>query len=86
MSTTLTEVDIRVDLQNEDESGYVWAFLDRAVHANRIQRGATVVAGNSGGRCLARVVDILGEGSEAIVHLDLLPGSVSAFLAQRSVA
>lgn len=56
---TTVGVDIRADLQNEDETGYVWAYLDRAVHPGRISVGNTVIAGNSGGRCLARVIDIV---------------------------
>lgn len=81
---TTVGVDIRADLQNEDETGYVWAYLDRAVHPGRISVGNTVIAGNSGGRCLARVIDIVDGPGGTIVHLDLLAGSVVEFEKRRA--
>ena len=69
-------VDISADLQAMDESGYAWAYLERAVDASMITAGATVIAGTQSGRCLARVVDLVETPGGAIVHLDLLPGSV----------
>lgn len=79
MPTPAGEVDIRADLQNEDETGYVWAYLDRADHPDRIVVDAVVIAGNGGGRCLATVVDIVDGPGGTIVHLDLLEGSVATF-------
>lgn len=87
MSTVLAgEVDIRADLQNEDETGFVWAYLDRAIHPERITTGAIVIAGDTGGRCVARIVDIVPDPSGTIVHLDLLPGSVAEFEERRAAA
>lgn len=79
MTSPALEVDIRADLQNEDETGYVWAYLDRADHPERIVVGDLVIAGNSGGRCLAKVVNIVDGPGGQIVHLDLVAGSVSEF-------
>lgn len=79
------EVDIRADLQNEDETGYVWTYLDRATHPERIVAGATVVAGSDGGRCLATVVDVIDGPGGRIVHLELLDGSVTEFEHARRV-
>ncbi len=79
MTTPTLAVDIRADLQNEDETGHVWAYLDRADHPERIAVGNIVIAGNSGGRCLAVVIDIVdGPGGE-IVHMSLQTGSVAEF-------
>ena len=84
MTTPAPEVDIRADLQNEDETGYVWTYLDRAVHPERIVAGHVVIAGGSGGRCLAQVVDIVDGPGGAIVHLDLVAGSVAEFEKSRA--
>lgn len=83
MTTPTPEVDIRADLQNEDETGYVWAYFDRADHPERIEVGAVVIAGGTGGRCLASVVDIVDGPGGKIVHLDLVAGSVSKFESTR---
>jgi hypothetical protein len=85
VTTPTVEVDIRADLQNEDETGYVWAYLDRADHPERIVVGAVVIAGGSGGRCLANVVDIVAGPGGKIVHLNLVAGSVAKFERTRIV-
>jgi hypothetical protein len=77
-------VDIRVDLQAEDDTGLVWGFLRRAANAGVIQPGETVIAGDSGGRALAEVIDVVDGPTDKIVHLRLLDGSVSGFEARRS--
>src|SRR5262245_22470255 len=41
-------VDIKTDLNAEDQTGYVWAFLDDARDPSLITRGALVVAGDDG--------------------------------------
>ncbi len=74
---TTPMVDIRADLQNEDDTGYVWAFLRRATEPARITAGAIVIAGNSAGRSLARVIDIVDGPGDKVVHLQPLPGSVT---------
>ncbi len=63
MTTPTVEVDIRADLQNEDETGFVWTYLDRADRPERIVVGAVVIAGGSGGRCLANVIDVSAPAS-----------------------
>lgn len=84
VTTPSLDVDIRADLQNEDETGYVWAYLDRADHPERIVPGDIVIAGNSGGRCLAQVVDIIDGAGGKIVHLNLTAGSVAEFEKSRA--
>ena len=79
MTAPTWEVDIHADLQSEDETGYVWAYLDRADRPDRIVIGDVVVAGSGGGRCQAKVVDIVDGPGGKIVHLDLVTGSVLDF-------
>ena len=84
MSAVADNVDIAADLHNEDDSGFVWAYLDRAQRPERVLVGDTVIAGGGGGRCLATVIDIVEGPGGQIVHLNLLPGSVTNFEKTRS--
>ena len=62
-------VDIRCDVQQLDESGYVWAFLDEAHDPGVISPGAIVVAGDDDEPVFAQVIDIVGDGADRRVHL-----------------
>jgi hypothetical protein len=70
-------VDITADLNDEDQSGYVWTFLDEARDPAQITPGALIVAGDE---------DAAGDGT--IVHLRLLPGLVDDYraLVERAMA
>lgn len=73
----MTGSDVRVtlpaDVQEVDDSGYVWAFLDRANSPERVRPGAIIVAGDSIEPFLARVVAVVaGPSGRSIVHLDVL--------------
>ena len=68
------EIDIVVDLNTMDESGLPWAFLDRAVHPERVVPGAHLVVGSGMVRAIARVVDV----ADGIVHVDPVRGSLAA--------
>lgn len=60
------------DVNQVDESGYVWAFLDTANEPERVRPGALIVAGDEVEPFLARVVDeVDGPGGRTIVHLDV---------------
>lgn len=66
-------VTLPADVQEVDDSGYVWAFLDRANAPERVRPGAIIVAGDPVEPFLARVVDIVaGPSGRSIVHLDVL--------------
>lgn len=67
------ELDLVVDLNTMDDSGMPWAFLDRAVHPERIQPGAHVVVGAGSVRAVAKVVDVI----DGIVHVDPVRGSLA---------
>jgi hypothetical protein len=74
-------VDIRADLNAEDQTGYVWAFLDEAHEPSVIVPGALVVAGDEDAPAVAVVVDLDEHPNGTIVHLDVLPGAVENYLA-----
>ena len=74
-------VDVRADLNAEDETGYVWTFLDEARDPSLIKPGALVVAGDEDTPAVAVVVDLVAHPNGTIVHLDVLPGAVDSYLA-----
>jgi len=66
-------VTLPADVQQTDQSGFVWTFLDSAAEPERVEVGALVVAGDADEPFLARVVDIIdGPGGWSIVHLDVV--------------
>jgi hypothetical protein len=74
-------VDIAADLNDEDQTGYVWTFLDEARDPGRITPGALVVAGDEDAAAVCQVVDLVPVGDGTIVHLRLLPGLVDDYRA-----
>jgi hypothetical protein len=74
-------VDIDADLNAEDQTGYVWTFLDEARDPSIIAPGALVVAGDDDAPAVAVVVDLVAHPNGTIVHLDLLPSSLDGYLA-----
>ena len=81
-------VDITADLNDEDETGYVWTFLDEARDPTQINPGALVVAGDDETAAVCQVVDLVPAGDGTIVHLRLLPGLVDDYraLVERALA
>ena len=74
------QIDIPCDVQQEDESGYVWAFLDEARDASLIVEGAIVVSGDEIDPVLARVVSLTARSGGTKVHLDILPGDPHEYI------
>jgi hypothetical protein len=74
-------VDIAADLNTEDETGYVWTFLDEAHDPTVIVPGALVVAGDEDSPAVAVVVDLVPHPRGTRVHLDVLPGALDSYLA-----
>jgi hypothetical protein len=68
------EVDIPCDVQQVDETGYVWAFLDEARDPSRIVEGAIVVSADEVDPVFARVVSLTERPGGTKVHLEILPG------------
>jgi hypothetical protein len=81
-------VDITADLNDEDQTGYLWTFLDEARDPARITPGALVVAGDEDAAAVCQVVDLAAAGDGTIVHLRLLPGLVDEYraLVERALA
>lgn len=66
-------VTLPADVQQIDQTGFVWSFLDEAEEPDRIQPGALIVAGDPVEPFLARVIDIIpGPNGRSIVHLDVV--------------
>lgn len=66
-------VTLPADVQQVDQTGYVWSFLDDAAEPERVQQGALIVAGDPVEPFLARVVDLVeGPNGRTIVHLDVV--------------
>jgi hypothetical protein len=77
----MTTVDITADLNDEDETGFVWTFLDEARDPGVITPGAIVIAGTPDSPAVAEVIDVVNKPAGAVVHLRLLPGAVSDYAA-----
>jgi len=82
------QVDITADLNDEDETGYVWTFLDEARDPGQISPGVLVVSGDEEAAAVCQVVDLVPAGDGTIVHLRLLPGLVDDYraLVERALA
>jgi hypothetical protein len=86
------QVDITADLNDEDETGYVWTVLDEARDPGRITPGVLVVAGVVAGdheaAAVCQVIDLVPAGDGTIVHLRLLPGLADEYgaLVDRALA
>lgn len=66
-------VTLPADVNQVDETGYVWSFLSEAEEPERVQPGALIVAGDAVEPFLARVVEVLdGPNGDSIVHLDVV--------------
>lgn len=68
------QVDLRADLNAQDDDGYGWSTLSRARHPERVEVGSMLLAGNSQAMAVVRVVAIDDDGQ---VHVTILPGPVS---------
>ena len=75
----MIRVDIAADLNDEDESGFVWTFLDEARDQALIVPGAIIVAGDPDAPAVAEVVDVTDKPAGTIVHLRLLPGAIKDY-------
>jgi hypothetical protein len=81
-------VDITADLNDEDDTGLVWTFLDEARDPSAIVPGALVIAGDEDAAAVCQVVDLAEAGDGTIVHLRILPGLVDDYrdLVERALA
>jgi hypothetical protein len=77
--TAVVSVDITADLNDEDETGYVWTFLDEARDPSLVVPGAILVAGDADTPAVAEVVDVVDKSAGKFVHLRLLPGGLEDY-------
>jgi len=74
-------LDITADLNNEDDTGVVWTFLDQALDPAIIVAGAMVVAGTPEAPAVPEVVDLVIGPAGVVVHLRIRPGPVGDYAA-----
>src|SRR5215204_3378759 len=68
-------VDLRVDLNTEDDTDVPWAFVRDARDPALLKEGAWLVVGSGSARAVAQVVQIDGD----LVWVRPLPGPVSQY-------
>jgi len=72
-SRPVVRVTLPADVNQVDETGFVWAFLSDSAEPGRVSPGSIIVAGDAIEPFLASVVDVVeGPGGDSIVHLDVL--------------
>ncbi|MDH4077785.1 MAG: hypothetical protein OEW29_17790 [Acidimicrobiia bacterium] len=69
------ELDLRVDLNTEDDTGLPWAFLRDARDPSIIVEGAWLIVGSGKVRAVGQVAQIDGD----LVWVRPLPGPVSQY-------
>ena len=75
MTNMPDDIDLRVDLNTEDDTGLPWAFRRDARDPSVIREGAWLVVGSGRTRAVARVAQIDGD----LVRVRPLPGPVSQY-------
>jgi len=77
----MVTIDIPADLNDEDETGLVWTFLDEARSPELVAPGAIVVTGDEDAPAVAEVVDLIQKPAGTVVHLRILPGTIEDYTA-----
>jgi hypothetical protein len=77
----MVTIDIPADLNDEDETGFVWTFLDEARTPHLVTPGAIVVTGDEDAPAIAEVVDLVPKATGTVVHLRILPGTIEDYTA-----
>ncbi len=81
----MDDLDLRADLNAQDDDGHGWSLLAHAMDPTRVRPGAMLLAGNRHAQAVVRVLAVDGDGQ---VHFTILPGPVAKnrHLLDRSVA
>ncbi len=74
-------VDVPADVQQYDETGFIWALREEARDPSLVVAGAIIVSGDDEDPFLARVVDVVPAGEVTKVHLEVLPGDPAEYVA-----
>ena len=69
------ELDLRADLNCEDDDGLNWALLSKAVHPDRVKPGAVLRAGTGRSWSWVRVVAVDEDGT---VHFQQISDAEAA--------
>lgn len=80
MATSTVVIDLDVDFHNEDSTGYIWTWLSEARDPSVIVPGAVIVVADGKALAMASVIDLVAHDNGTIVHVDLLPVTVDAYL------
>lgn len=75
------QVDLDVDFANEDETGYIWVWLDEARDQDQIVPGVVLTLRDGQDLAMGQVIDLVPKADGVIVHIELLPGAVEDYLA-----
>jgi hypothetical protein len=67
-------IDLFVDLNTEDETGFPWTYLDQAIDPSVVVPGRLILVGAGSAVAIAEVIDVAPDG---LVHVRPLPGPVS---------
>lgn len=73
------QVDLELDFANEDQTGYIWTWLDAARDQSQIVPGAVLTLRDGEDLAMGQVVDLVTVDNGVIVHLHLLPGAVEDY-------
>lgn len=68
------EIDLRADLNAQDDDGNGWSLLSDARNPSRVAPGSMLLAGNSQAVAVVRVLAVDEDGQ---VHFAILPGPIS---------
>jgi len=66
-------VDLRVDLNTEDETGFPWTYLDERSDRDRIVPGRYVIAGEA-----VAVTEVMDVSDDGLVHVRPVRGTVES--------
>lgn len=77
-------IDIRSDLNAEDDDGQNWALLRNAIDPDRVHVGAVLVAGTDQFWSVARVTAVDDDGQVHFVRLAMEDPAAKRFLAAAS--
>ena len=60
------KIDLFVDLNTEDETGFPWSYLDQATDPTVVVPGRLIVVGSGSAVTIAQVIDV---GIDGLVHV-----------------
>jgi hypothetical protein len=60
------KIDLFVDLNTENETGFPWSYVDQAVDPSVVVPGRLIVVGSGSAVTVAQVIDV---GIDGLVHV-----------------